>query len=265
MKNTVDKNRLKIKLVLACTFILCSVIFSGIAFGFDSEYANDTATMDIGVQSYQQITNDCTNAITLQTPDIAGSRHNPKAVEGPAPAQGYYYAYETCNIEVQHNDPDTNFNVTYAKSQPFNLGNSNGSYTYTNIDNAGGDCLVDTTGNTDDEEFGYRIENISLATGVDVQNDTECIGIAYNATSGSDEYVFDIEYSDQSDLIIQKSSGTAVCGPNDCTFDLKGVANVSWDTVPVPSSATPTDKYGYFNNGSSYPPFETSVLITVQP
>lgn len=227
-------------MIIASTLIIMPV--------FAVEYDSTTMNLSVGVNTYEEITDSCNGAITLLTPSIEGSRHNPKA------QAGYHYAYETCNIEIQHNNPDTNFDVFYRKTAPPSLSDNSSTYLFEDIDNQL-DCGVDTSGNTDEEKFGYRLTNVSLPTGISVQEDSDCLANFDTEISGDDEYMFAIIYSESAEeLIIQKSAGSTICGPGNCTFDIKVTANVAWETEPV--------TYSHFAGAGL---FATSVTISEQP
>lgn len=236
---------IRVLLVIAIVVLLVVPVFA-------ETYDTDTLTLSIEVSSYGAASDDCDGGITLLTPLIEGSRHNPKA------QAGYHYAYGTCGIEIQHNNPDTIFDVFYRKTAPASLSdNSIIPYTFNDIDHSGvpPDCSVDTTGNTDEEKFGYRLTNVSLPAGVSVQEHGTCEANFDAEIPGDDEFMFAIIYSESNEeLIIRKSTGDAICGPGDCTFDIKATANVAWETAPV--------TYFRFEGAG---PFTTKVLVSEQP
>jgi hypothetical protein len=178
--------------------------------------------LTVTVNGYNGITDGCTGTLDLQ---------NPNEVSGNLRAQtGDYYGSDACNIEIIHTDPTTQFSVYITRANPGSM--SDGTNTFADIANASAtDCVADTGGNTNDEELGYRIQNVSVVSGVGVRTDGEC-SVAYNATATApNEYLFDIEYENADEII--RSTGSVpypVCFPGDCSFDLKVAANVAWGT-----------------------------------
>lgn len=166
------------------------------------------------------------------------------------------YGTGSCTVTVRHNDPQEDIYITYSKPEPGNLSDSAGSDTISNIDNAT-TCVIKTNGSdTINEQVGYRVENVTspLQAGVQTDSETACSGIAYNATATApDEYLFDIEYSDNKDLIIHSTSTT--CFQNQCQFDINAQANVVWATVP--------DTYAY--NSATLNAFATTVQVSTTP
>lgn len=209
----------------------------------------DTATFDVEVNNepYQEISDGCSGAMDLL---------NPNEVSGNLLARsGDRYGSDICKIEIIHNNPSTQFSVFVGNSNPGFM--SDGTNAFSDADNAGGDCLVDTSGNTEDEEFGYRIQAVSMVSGVDTQVDPEC-SVTYDATTTApNEYIFDIEYGENPDEVFRSAgSGTyPTCFSGDCSFNLKVAANVEWNTYADTT-------YSQLSTGGSY---TVSVVVAPYP
>lgn len=223
------KNNKKIRkyIVTLCFIgILTTMLYSIVsADTYTTEYDSDTFDLIVNADSYAAATDDCTGGLQLENPNDPAGILLAKS--------GDHYGTDTCPIEVTFNDPTQKLDVKIHRSSG-NL-NDGGTATFDNIDNASGDCTIDTGGNTDEEEFGYRIENVSVVSNINVDTDSEC-GVDYNANATApDEYLFDLKYDDVNndpDRVLY-SYGTVpypTCFPTDCTFDLKASANVAWDT-----------------------------------
>lgn len=219
--------------------ILATMMYSIVsADTYTTEYDSDTFDLLVDVDSYAAAIDDCTGGLTLT---------NPNEPTGNLRAQsGDHYGTDTCPIEVIFNDPTEKLEVQISQSGSDNI-NDNGTAVFDKIDNGTGDCTIDTSGNTDEEEYGYRIENVSVVSNINVETDSEC-SVAYNASATSpDEYLFDLELGSNKDTVLYSYGSVPypTCFANDCTFDLKASANVAWDT--------PADRsYSYGELGSYF-------------
>lgn len=161
--------------------------------------------------SYMEIDNDCSDVITVETGTATPLKYSP----------GKMYGSGTCTFTLT--STDTTWKLYYSRiSDGAILNDGTGTYIWDPIDNAGADCTVDNTGNTDDEEYGFNISGLTGFGTATVQTDSECSSL-YSSTD-----VFDIETLTNKNLIID-GSGTTITG---ATLDLVIHANIDINTVP---------------------------------
>lgn len=222
---TTIRNIISIIGVTAIFVITCySIVFADT---YSTQYDADSFDLTLNAGTYAAAIDDCTVGL-----EGAIELINPNEPTGNLRAQsGDHYGSGICPIEIIFNDPSQKLSVLISQATTGDLNNGSGA-PFHRIDNALGDCTIDTGGNTDEEEFGYRLENVSVVSNVNVDTNSDC-GVAYNATATSpNEYIFDLEYGNDDQVIYSDGSFPyPTCFPTDCTFDLKVAANVAWNTV----------------------------------
>lgn len=239
---------------------------------------SDTFNLTVDVNSYQSIENDCPSGISLAVP----------AIGEPLSAQdGRRYGKGSCGITIVHNDPTADFYLDLGKTQPALIGDTYAltpAHEIPEINNAGqADCLIDTSGNTDEEKIGYKLQSVVLEPGFNVSADKngECnsiigeITVYYDGTRNLGaptppyEHLFDLEYSEGADVdtVIYKIGGTSVCLGTDCTFDLQVEANIAWDTYANLTGGLPQSpdygSYAYYSGTSN--PYTIKLTSTTAP
>ena len=188
-------------------------------------YDSANPYLNVNVNSYAQVDNDCSNVLAIKDANHPGNNIRP--------AYGYMYGNDSCRIDFGYNDPTQTYEIKFGKTQPYDLYCTGTSCDCTagvncefdNINNPT-DYVMDYTGVTDDEEFGFHIDEVAVATG-NIGIDPET-GEDYNNTS----FVYDVEYISGSgagldpDILID-SSAPAACPYGSCHFKLVLHANVS--------------------------------------
>jgi hypothetical protein len=182
----------------------------------------------------------CSNSITL-TDGSATGRAIGQLVRN---TNGDRYGTGTCAIQAS--STLTDWQILFGKAVGTTaFEDVTQTYNIDEIDNAGADCIIDTTGATQEEEYGYNIttntsdaDNTLINGGV--QTNTTC-SAAYNSSSS----FFNIENSGSEDAIV-KVTGNAIS--NDADFVLNMHANLS--------SAT--------EHGTTYD-LDTRMIITTNP
>ncbi len=154
--------------------------------------------------SYMEISNDCSDVIAV---DNVGNplQYKPNGMYGSG----------SCTFTLT--STDTAWDLYYSKiSDASILNDGTGTYVWADIDNAGADCTVDNTGNTEDEEYGFNLTSLTGFGSAIVETDAECSSL-YTSSD-----VFDIETLTNKNKIIE-GNGTTISG---ATLDLVIHANV---------------------------------------
>ncbi|MBA4336460.1 hypothetical protein C0416_01625 [bacterium] len=235
-------------LTLISALTTVGIITAASAFAFVT-YDTDNFDLNINVNGYQTLSNNCSGSFDLGTLEASnGNRYNS----------------DKCAIDFFHNDPATKFAIYVNKTETYALSDTASIQSFADINNVGSDCVMDSAGNTDEEEFGYRIDEVVLsdAVNITVQTDPTC-SVAYNAAATApDEYFFDLADDDSTGMANNKiiqSAGTApypVCLSGECSFSLLMGVNVGWDTL---ADVT----YSKFRGTSAnYTVIVTSTIIT---
>lgn len=146
-----------------------------------------------------------------------------------SPISGQRYGYGTCDVHFATTETSWEVYLSMATGET-GLVHTNPAYDINHIANGAGDCSIDNTGTSSDEEWGYNLTTYTDTTDNTVANsnvktDTECntvctIAGKYNesqAVSNADNCYFDLETLANKDTILDTdvSSASAV---NDAKF-----------------------------------------------
>ena len=157
-------------------------------------------------------------------------------LDGATPVKnknGQRYGTGTCQFTID-TSTNTAWKVLYGAScASCVFDDVLGSNTLTKIDNIGGDNVIDTTGDTSQEEYGFNIatDEVHLTTG-NVETDAT-VGQKYDNwtdVTGDSSYVFDIPAYGSENKILEDNTLGAITNPANY-FDLNVYLNIANDTV----------------------------------
>lgn len=169
---------------------------------------------------YMEISNSCSDVITVETGGAT-----------PLKYPSGLYGSGTCEFTITATDGA--WNLYYVKASPgLSLNDGTGTYVWSEIDNAGGDCEIDTTGSTPEEEYGFNIANLTgvLLTTAIVQANSDCSLICTTGEYDESDCMFNIDdYASWATSMIIDGNGST---PSSETFDLVIHANIDAGTEP---------------------------------
>ena len=185
---------------------------------FAENYNSQAVNLNVGVNSYAAIENDCLGTMNLINP---GTGLNMKA------ATDRRYGTDSCKIDFGYNDDTQNYAITFGNNQGQQISKSGGKE-FKDIDN-GTSTTISTTGNIDDEKFCYNITSATLQVGeVRIDPDTS---FRFNDASAPLGYrrCFNLQdiNVDPDEIVGSDPVDAAVCPYGSCYFTLNLHANMS--------------------------------------
>jgi len=169
-------------------------------------------TGQFNVGDYMEITNTCSDTINITDANSGGLNGVGSFMQNHNADR---YGTGTCKVYITSSKAGWQLLYGMASGE---TGLISGTNDIDSIDNAGGDCSIDTSGNTEEEEYGFLVETLSSNLNGKVQKDANCNSDYYNTTTDT----FNVE-SNGSENTLFKDLATNI---TDGIFNLIMRANI---------------------------------------
>ena len=113
-----------------------------------------TGQFDVG--DYMEITNECSGSLSITDANSGGLNGVGNPMQNHNADR---YGTGTCKVHITSSK--AGWQLLYGMASGETGLTTAGTYTMDSIDNAGGDCSIDTSGNTEEEEYGFLVEIVS--------------------------------------------------------------------------------------------------------